>query len=358
MSDTTDTEYDSISSVEDYINSDSNNSEASGDYATMATALSVTFEHFKPEFETVPEFLERFKVQCSDLLEKAGTNDKKKAAVLIKTLPVPVVSDLSRRLSPKSLSDATYDEVESKLRNQYEVKKSIIGASVQLFSRKQQASESIEEFAKTLNNFASPAKYGNCCRDRIIRDCFVSGLYSSRIISSLLHECEDKSFDDCVERAKTLETFASDAQNMKQDTSRHSAVHSTSEVNAVHSPSKKPPTKLSQNYVCIRCSARNSHLAKDCYALKLSCRKCNKIGHIAVACKSNKSSKNVHHVEHADSSAPHSANGSPPLSTFSAPDARTNMSSCPHNCCSFPATNSNNVSQCKPQENSFDSFLA
>ena len=120
-----DTEYNSLSSVDDYISSDSNYFEASGDYYTMATAISVAFSPFDPELESISEFIERLKVQCSDLLVKAGEDEKKKATVLIKALPVAVVSDLIRRLKPKKLSEATYAEVEGTLLGQYETKKSL-----------------------------------------------------------------------------------------------------------------------------------------------------------------------------------------------------------------------------------------
>ena len=93
----------------------------------MATT---TIAQFNPDQETCNEFLERFTVQNSDLIEKAGTDGKKKAAVLVKALPVPVITDLQRRIKPMKLSDATYDELEGKLKTQFETKKSIVGASV------------------------------------------------------------------------------------------------------------------------------------------------------------------------------------------------------------------------------------
>ena len=61
-----------------------------------------------------------------DLLTKAGNNEQKKVAILVKALPVSVVTDLQRRLKPMLLSEATYDDLEGKLVAQYEVKKSIV----------------------------------------------------------------------------------------------------------------------------------------------------------------------------------------------------------------------------------------
>lgn len=236
---------------------------------------------FNPQVETVVEFIERFRVQCADLLENVGDNEKKKAAVLVKALPVNIITDLQRRIKPGLLSDATYKELEEKLTSQYEVKKSIVGAAVQFMNRKQLFNESTENYAKVINDLASACKYKACCRDRLLRDAFVSGLRSSTILGAILPECENKTFNECVEKAKVLEQFTSDAQDIKLDTklpfNNKVATSSTSPYLAKSIP---------DTYVCIRCTARAKHLAKNCFAISLHCKKCGKVGHIARACKS------------------------------------------------------------------------
>lgn len=146
---------------------------------------------FNPQEETIQEFLERFKVQCSDLLDAAEDNTKKKAIILVKALPVSVVTDLQRRIKPALLSDISYEEIIEKLTSQFEVRKSIIGATVTFLNRKQQVTESIENYAKCINDLAADCKYKSCCLDRSLRDTFICGLRSSAIISSLLPDCED-----------------------------------------------------------------------------------------------------------------------------------------------------------------------
>ena len=244
----------------------------------MATS-SYNCAQFDPKLETVVEFIERFKVQCSDLLEKAGTDEKKKAAVLIKALPVTVITDLQRRIKPVKLSAATYSDLESKLTSQYEIKKSVVGAAVQFLNRKQNDNESIENYAKILNDLASSCKYSECCRDRMLRDTFVSGLYSSKILSGLLQDCETKSFNECVEKAKLLEQITFDAQDIKLDPKiNHSFKVSES--------SSSKSTSVSSSYICIRCGAKAKHLVNNCFAINLDCNKCGKKGHIARVCKS------------------------------------------------------------------------
>ena len=116
---------------------------------------STSCPQFDSREETITEFLQRFKVQCEAEITKAGENGKKKAAVLIRALPVNVITDLQRRIKPILLADATYDLIESKLTSQYEVKNSVVGASVKFLKRRQLPGESIESYVKCLNDLAS-----------------------------------------------------------------------------------------------------------------------------------------------------------------------------------------------------------
>ena len=68
-----------------------------------------------------------------------------------------------------------------------------------------------------------------------------------------------------------------------------SIVHTIYKVNNYSNYNKyrKPKPRVSlQNYKCIRCGTEN------CFAIKLKCHSCGKIGHTAKACKS----KPTHHV--------------------------------------------------------------
>ena len=236
--------------------------------------MSVQCAPFNEEVETISKFLQRFKVQGADSLHDAGRHEKKRASILVKALPVKIVTDLQRRLKPVLLSDATYAVIEEKLLQQFEVKKSIVGASLTFMNRKQRPNESLENYAKELNDLAADCGYSDCCRDRLIRDVFVMGLKSTKVLSAVLPKSEKKTFNECVEHAKLFETLSMDAEEIKAEAT--SSSYST-EVNQT--------IKLPLNYICIRCGAKRKHAAKDCFAIKLKCRKCNKLGHIAKVCK-------------------------------------------------------------------------
>ena len=78
----------------------------------------------------------------------------------------------------------------SELNSQYEVKKSIVGASVRFLNRKQSSGETIETYARNLNVLANECSYSSCCLDRQLRDAFVAGIRDTGVLSSLLQECD------------------------------------------------------------------------------------------------------------------------------------------------------------------------
>ncbi|XP_068237075.1 uncharacterized protein [Palaemon carinicauda] len=245
---------------------------------------------FNPSLETVVEFLERFTDQSADSLQQAGDDSTKKVSILVKSLPVNVVTDVQRRLKPVKLSDATYENIKEKLISQHEIKKSVIGATVQFLNRKQLPDESIENYARALNGLCSNCNYKYCRRDRSLQDPFVSGLRSASILSGLLQDCENKSFNECVEKAKLLTTFSADAQDIKLECNHHTS-YKVTEHRA--KGIKKVPT----SYICIRCGQQANHFTNDCFAMKLKCMKCQKTGHLARCCKST--AKSLHAVSEA-----------------------------------------------------------
>lgn len=238
---------------------------------------TMSFPSFDPSVETVSEFIQRFSVQYAEKLEQAGDNEVKKAAILCRALPVNVITDMQRRLKPLLLTAATYTQLNEILKAQFEVKKSVVGAALKFVSRKQQENESIENFARVLNNLASDCEYKDCCRDRQLRDIFISGLQSNATVKFLLENCEDASFNNCVTKAKLHEQLISDAQDM-----RHAEMPALTSHRVNNSGAS---ANIPNNYRCIRCATVGKHLANKCFALKMKCHGCGIVGHILKACK-------------------------------------------------------------------------
>lgn len=241
--------------------------------------------HFDPALETLSEFLDRFNLQCSTSLSKARNNNSQKLAILVRALPVKVINNLQRRIKPITLANANYDDVIDKLKSQYEVKTSSVGAAFKLFSRKQGDTESIESYSQALNDLAADCDYKDCCRDRITRDVFVVGLQSRTVLSSVLQKSEKLSFNEAVSHAKTVENLSHEIQDV-------SGSNQTNKVSGNTTYDEKIP----QSYVCIRCGTKAKHYAKNCYALNMSCNSCGKKGHLSKCCRSRAAkSAQAHH---------------------------------------------------------------
>ena len=267
--------------------------------------------YFNPDIESVEEFLQRFKVQNATKLSALTKDDGKlKAMYLANCLPVSILTDVQRRLKPTKLEDATYKQMEEHLIASYGVKKSVIGAAVTFFTRKQKDGETIVTYSKILNELASHCDYSECWRDRLLRDAFVSGLKNSRIIQSLITEGTSLKFSDCVEKARMFEQVLPEVKEISpRDTPKNlessfkvRVEPKSKPVKTSSSPKGRPNrSTFPPGYVCIRCGQKAAHRADQCYALKLKCHTCHTAGHLSKVCKSKVPRKsNYLHSEEVD----------------------------------------------------------
>ena len=232
------------------------------------------------------------------------SDENKQASILANALPISVLTDIQRRLQPVKLTEVTFSDLEKNLVLSFGVKKSFVGAAVSYLKRKQRPDESIEEYAKGLNQLASKCNYKECCRDRSLRDHFLSGLRSTKLLQTLITECENKTFHECVERAKLLEQVTIDVEDINPASNPVNShlfkmspgFQKKSYFNKfkINSSNSKPP----QSYKCIRCGKQGNHFAHNCYALKKTCNICSKTGHLSHVCKSRKRSttNKSHHL--------------------------------------------------------------
>ena len=99
----------------------------------------------------------------------------------------------------------------------------------------------------------------------MIKDVFVSGLYSATVLSAVLEKCENKTFNECVEHFKLVEQIASDARDIKYEGTTTSTTYKvTSKHNNV---TNKPQSIVPASYICIRCGTKAKHFASKCYAI-------------------------------------------------------------------------------------------
>ena len=269
---------------------------------------------FKPDTESVEEFLERYKCSNYDKIEAAAQNRQKLTMLLVNCLPVDVVNALQRKLKPAKLTAATYENLETLLISSYTVKKSVVGAAVTFVNRKQKPQESIEDYSKTLNELASRCEYSDCCRNRMLRDVFVSGLRSPKIMSAVITEAHNKNFEECINKAKLIEQVTKDVDDINPSNNQRTQL--TNRVESSNGSSNKYSNnsnntrnnkssnnnqfndnrsrQVPQDYKCYRCGTIGKHFVNKCFAIELVCDKCNVKGHIARACRNTRAKKSNH----------------------------------------------------------------
>ena len=253
---------------------------------------------FDPAVETVDEFLQRLQCQKKEEFHKLRNDSSRQASILLKCLPTQMITDLQRRIAPKKLTEADYNELEQQLRERYSDNKSTIGAAVQFFRYRQEPGQSIEEYAQQVNFLATQCQYSSDVPlDRLIRDVFVSGLHSPAILSSVLQTTDKQTFEETVQRAKLVQQVKADTISIQN--SRQNSVHHTEDPDEFPHSSDASLYKIHSKsvpvgYVCIRCGTKGKHFHDKCFALELICNNCEKKGHIAKACKSKPISQQSH----------------------------------------------------------------
>ena len=275
----------------------------------MSSGAVMENKVFQPEIETVEEFIERFKVMNHDKLRiknEAGVvqsvSEEHKAMLFANCLPVNVITDIQRRLKPTLLSNAKYAELETHLISLFSTKKSVIGASVAFLTRKQQPGESIEGYAKVLNELASQCSYEEECRKRVLRDAFVTGLRSAKIMTALIQLGENKTFHEVLDRAKTIEQCTQDVEDINPTAKVSNQFHIDGEHKFKNKSYNGASQKVSTNYNCYRCNQKGKHFQSDCWARKIQCNVCANVGHSAKACRTKNSKKEVKKISHSNKS--------------------------------------------------------
>ena len=180
----------------------------------------------------------------------------------------PLVEECSSYSEAISLLDAKFIKRTTEIMMRYK-----------LLSRRQQPSESVEEFMLALKAMSkkchtepmSAEKY----RDLLVTDAFVAGLTSGTIRQRLL-ESSEESLSDLFKIATTMEMAISDSKSFEVPTT------TTTVVAAASSPKSKksqPPT----NERCFWCGGHR-HLRSSCPAKNSICSKCQVKGHWSSAC--------------------------------------------------------------------------
>ena len=159
------------------------------------------------------------------------------------------------------------------------------------FSRNlQRPSDSIVQYISTLKELARRCDFADAQLDERVRDQFAAGCCNDRIRERLLQEPANKTLDDLVTLAVTMERALSEAPALAThfDAANVSTVNGRDHKSTTRRHKGPPPSQQTSEQSCKNCG-RRGHAARDavCPALNKTCDGCGKKGHFQLVCRSS-----------------------------------------------------------------------
>ena len=201
-----------------------------------------------------------------------------------------------------------YEDAKKILEDLYVKPSNEIFSRHMLSTRKQQPSESIDQYLQSLKvlskncNFQSVSAETN--KNDFIRDAFISGLLSNEIRQRLL-ENHKLSLEQAVLQSRALEEARKQSDIYLNP---HNFVNAVCESAEDTQGQTTSAATFQQCYFC----GNNRHPRLKCPARKVTCSNCHKLGHFAKVCmksnnfKSKSTSAATYHIASASRPVPHS----------------------------------------------------
>ena len=177
----------------------------------------------------------------------------------------------------------------------YIKKQNTIFARHQLATRRQQSSESLDEYLQILHSLSRKCGFTSVTaeiyREELVRDTFINGI-SSSVIRQRLLENQDCQLSQIFDQAMALDTAQKSSEAYYQTDvlpSTAATFETTSEPNVMAAAFNK------DKRACFFCGGV-VHKRTNCPALNAECRNCGKTGHFMKVCRGTKSlGKSPHH---------------------------------------------------------------
>ena len=240
---------------------------------------------FKPEEETISAYLERTNIffQANKIEE-----DKQKVTLFLNAVGAKMYTLLRDLLSPAGLMEQSFQQLSDALTGHFEPKPLVIAERYYFYQRSQRPNESVHEYIAELRKLAQHCAFGQFLNDAL-RDRFVCGLRSQAALKRLLSEAELK-LDNAIKIAQSLEAADINTKKLQgaEATAVSGSVNRTGSTRTSLGRSERGQPKQ-QSRMCYRCGNKD-HLASACPFREELCRKYQKKGHIARACRSTQSS--------------------------------------------------------------------
>jgi hypothetical protein len=250
------------------------------------------------EFSSSKENWENYVRRLNSWLKVNKIEDGEKVDVMIAVIGPEAVELLVSLCAPDAIDDKTYTQLCDLMKTHFTSGKNELAESFAFDTRVQGPQESVSDYIVALKKLTIHSNFGNA--DQIkkrLRNRLVAGLRTDSIKSKLLGEGAGLTWDRAVEIATCMEGASEECKKMKSATSQPQQ-----DVNRITSNSgnkkqhrgKVPGSKKvsvhreKTHSKCYRCD--DDHRGPCPYG-KARCYKCNRIGHIAKACKNPRSQR-------------------------------------------------------------------
>ncbi|XP_039543047.1 uncharacterized protein K02A2.6-like [Pimephales promelas] len=247
--------------------------------ATGTIGSLAAFDAQAQTWEEYSEVLEQFFV--ANGIEDEG----KQRAILISVVGPQTYSVMRNILSPTKPSEKTFQQLVTLLKNHFNPQPSEIVQRFRFDSRMKKPTETVTEYVAELRRLAQDCNYG-ATLDQMLRDRLVCGIDDDRIQRRLLSEA-NLTFETAFKIAVANEAASKNVLDLQ---SKSSVQACNSVMYKERKPDRWKKGEMSEQKElreCYRCCGTN-HKANDCRFKKDKCYVCEKIGHIARACR-NKS---------------------------------------------------------------------
>ncbi|CAB3246497.1 unnamed protein product [Arctia plantaginis] len=225
------------------------------------------------------------------------TEEKKKIALFITLIGPESYETLKNLVSPEVPSSLSYTKLVEVLKGHYIEKKSAIAARYEFYQYKQKENQSINDFVVQIKRLAANCQFKTFLKEAL-RDRFVSGLRNDILISKLLSEPDDLSFEKGIQMALAFESAERDTKYIQPDGNIHLVKKPQyRQGSKAQVPHLEQNLKLEGKLECRRCGG--AHLTTRCFKKEWICFVCKKPGHLANKCRFKLSMKgnNVKNVE-------------------------------------------------------------
>ena len=206
--------------------------------------------------------------------------------------------DILRSFQMSEEDKQKYAKVKDKFDAHFDKCKNTIFERAKFNRRKQDEGESVDDFITSLYGLVEHCNYG-ALKGEMIRDRLVVGVRDASLSLKLQMDSE-LTLEKAVSIARQSETIKKQQMELRGGQPEAKGPH----VNAVRTGARRPATHLRQTEPprgsmhgrttnkCTRCGKAPYHERQNCPAKNATCKKCSKIGHFAVECRT----KGVHTV--------------------------------------------------------------